>query len=123
MPDGSILLNCRYCTVPLGWRSSSWFSSQSVVDGSSLTVPAPVSAGMTGDDVIDSVVPAGKPGTAVGAVVEYGDVMFASWNLQSAVAKASAFSVFVLSVLRWIISENELPSSWVRRLRPGVRAR
>jgi hypothetical protein len=48
---------------------------------------------------------------------------FASWNLQSAVAKASAFSVLVPSVLRMIISENELPSSCVRRFMPGVRAR
>ena len=47
----------------------------------------------------------------------------ASWNLQSAVAKASAFSELVPSVLRWISSENELPSSWVRRFMPGVRAR
>ena len=47
----------------------------------------------------------------------------ASWNLQSAVANASAFSELVPSVLRWISSENELPSSWVRRFMPGVRAR
>ena len=38
-------------------------------------------------------------------------------------ANASAFSVFVPSVLRPISSENELPSSWVRRFMPGVRAR
>ena len=48
---------------------------------------------------------------------------WASWNLQSAVANASAFSVFAPSVLRWIISENELDSSCVRRFMPGVRYR
>ncbi len=88
-----------YWIVPSGLRSSSRFSLQSVVDGSSATV-AP-----------NWVKPAGVP------------FRLASWNLQSAVANASAFSVFVPSVLRWMISENELLSSWVRRFMPGVRAR
>ena len=47
----------------------------------------------------------------------------ASWNLQSAVPKASALSVLVPVVFRMMISENELPSSWVRRFMPGVRFR
>src|SRR3954453_9814101 len=117
-----MLLNARYWMVPSGLESNSWFSSQSVV-GSSLTVPAPVSAASGGSAVIDDVVPAGKPVTAVGALVEYGDVMLPSWNLQSAVANASAFRVLVPSVLRIISSANELPSSCVRRFMPGVRAR
>ncbi len=52
-----------------------------------------------------------------------GPARWASWNLQSAVANASAFSVFAPSVLRWIISLNELDSSCVRRFMPGVRNR
>ena len=82
-------------------RSSSWFSSQSVVDGSSLTGRR-------------------RSGCEAGRRCRSG---WPSWNLQSAVANASAFSVLVPSVLRWIISENELPSSWVRRFMPGVRFR
>ena len=78
--------------------------------GSSLTAPAAV-IGAIGGPSIELV---GRP--------LYG-VMLPSWNLQSAVANASALSVFAPSVLRWIISENELPSSWVRRFMPGVRAR
>ena len=49
--------------------------------------------------------------------------MLPTWNLQSAVAKTSAFKVLVPSVLRWISSANELPSSCVRRFMPGVRFR
>ena len=44
MPDGSTVLRARYWIVPSGFLSSSGFSSQSVF-GSSLTEPAPVSAG------------------------------------------------------------------------------
>ena len=99
MPDGSTLLTWRYWIVPSGLRSSSLLSSQSVVDRSSATVEP------------NAVNPAAVP------------ARLASWNLQSAVANASAFSVFVLSVLRWMISANEFPSSCVRRFRPGVRAR
>ena len=99
MPDGSTLLTARYWIVPSGLRSSSRFSSQSVVAGRRRPARA-------GDEA------AGGAG-----------VRLASWNLQSAVANASAFSVWVPSVLRSISSAKELPSSWVRRFMPGVRAR
>src|SRR3954463_8173302 len=105
MPDGSMLLMARYCTVPSGFIKRSWFSSQSVVFGSSLTAPAVVSGGIGGASDAHA---GGAPLYAV---------MSASWNLQSAVANASAFIEFVPVVLRWISSENELPSSWVRRFR------
>jgi len=59
----------------------------------------------------DAVKPAGVP------------FRLASSNLQSAVANASALSELVPSVLRWISSEKELPSSWVRRFMPCVRFR
>ncbi len=52
-----------------------------------------------------------------------GNVIPDNWNLQSAVANASAFSVCVPVVLRSISSANELPSSCVRRFMPGVRFR
>ena len=90
IPLGSTLLIARYWIVPLGWRNSRRFSLQSVVLGSSATEPAPVMK-----------LPAGA-----------GNVRSPSWNLQSAVANASAFSELVPSVLRMISSENELPSSW-----------
>ena len=94
-------VDARYWIVPSGLRSSSWFSSQS---GRRRVVGH------------ESHREAGEAGAVCRS-------RLASWNLQSAVANASAFSVFVPSVLRWIISENELPSSWVRRFMPGVRVR
>ncbi len=98
IPDGSTLLTCRYWIVPSGLRRSSAFSSQAV-DGSSATLDPKL------------VKPAAVP------------LRLVSWNLQSAVPKTSALSVLVPSVLRWISSANELPSSCVRRFMPGVRAR
>ena len=99
MPDGFTLLIARYWIVPSGLRSSSLLSSQSVVVTSSATVEP------------FAMKPAGVP------------ARLASWNRQSAVAKASAFSELVPSVLRWISSPKELPSSWVRRFIPTVRLR
>src|SRR3954452_4919167 len=99
MPDGSMALIARYWMVPSGLRSNSWFSSQSVVDGSSLTEPAVVIGRIGGVKNCD---------TGAGSVAGLYACRLPSWNLQSAVANASAFSESVPSVLRWIISENEL---------------
>ena len=108
MPDGSTALRARYWIAPSALRRSNWFSSQSVF-GSSFTEPAPV---MTG-----------RPSALTVLDPLNGAVMPDSSNLQSAVANASCFRVCVPVVLRSIISENELPSSWVRRFMPGVRFR
>ncbi len=87
----------------MGARRSSAFSLHSEV-GSSLTEPTP-------------------PMALLGSVVSAGQVRFTRSNRQSAVEKASALSECVLSVLRWTSSANEFPSSWARRLVPGVRSR
>ncbi len=96
------------------------------VDGVELPVLIVPSGMRTGAQVLVAVRSVGSSATVVtpNCVNPAGvPARLASWNLQSAVANASAFSVFVPSVLRSISSANELPSSWVRRFMPGVRAR
>ena len=72
MPAGSTVLTRRYWIVPSGLRSSSWFSSQSAWSGRRRR-----SRRVTRE---------------AGGRRRRG---WPSWNLQSAVANASAFSVFV----------------------------
>ena len=102
MPDGSTLLIAPVLDRAVGQRSEQLVLVALAWSGRRATVRRRVGGEAVGDVPV---------------------VRLPSWNLQSAVANASAFSVFVPSVLRWISSENELPSSWVRRFMPGVRAR
>ena len=87
----------RYLIWPVGVRVSSKVSLHSEA-GSSATVLPKVAN------------PLGVP------------LRLLSSNLQSAVAKESAFNA-VAVVLRMTSSAKELPSSWARKFMPGVRLR